>query len=196
MKRITIIAALILAACGSSQTLRPPVTRPSTLPPATTSPPTTTAPPSKCQAVDVWEPDPACQPGALNPAVTQANFHQVICVGGTSQFRPPASYTTALKRRQIVEYGYADAKLSDYEEDHLIPLALGGNPTSEQNLWPEPWAGQYGAHVKDRLEFYLYKQACAGKIPLAMAQQDFQDWVASYQQINPPATPFGLKGLS
>ena len=34
---------------------------------------------------------------------------------------------------------YADTNpISDYEEDHLIPLELGGSPTSPLNLWPEP----------------------------------------------------------
>ncbi len=122
-----------------------------------------------------------CQSGAFNPAVTEANFHDVICVGGTSQFRPPVSYTNALKVKQIGEYGYKDTSTSAYEQDHFIPLALGGDPKSPQNLWPEPYSGQYGARLKDKLEYYLYRQTCDGKIPLAEARLALVDWVSAYE---------------
>jgi hypothetical protein len=56
--------------------------------------------------------------------------------------RPPQQYTHALKRQQIREFGYADGKLGDYEEDHLVPLGLGGAPYDPRNLWPEPRARQ------------------------------------------------------
>jgi hypothetical protein len=53
------------------------------------------------------EPDPKLTPGAFNPDVTQATIRQTICVSGwTATIRPSCAYTTALKRRQIVEYGY------------------------------------------------------------------------------------------
>jgi hypothetical protein len=42
--------------------------------------------------------------------------------------RPPTTYTNKLKAQQIAEYGYSDTSLSDYEEDHLIPLELGDAP--------------------------------------------------------------------
>jgi hypothetical protein len=42
--------------------------------------------------------------------------------------RPPTSYTNALKTQGIIDYGYADKSLSSYEEDHDIPLELGGSP--------------------------------------------------------------------
>jgi hypothetical protein len=65
-------------------------------------------------------PDPHRTPGAINPAVTQETIGSTICVSGwTRTIRPPSEYTTALKRQQIREFGYADRKLSDYEEDHL-----------------------------------------------------------------------------
>uniref|UniRef100_A0AAU2UZY1 Uncharacterized protein n=1 Tax=Streptomyces sp. NBC_00003 TaxID=2903608 RepID=A0AAU2UZY1_9ACTN len=74
--------------------------------------------------------DRACQPGALNPAVTQ----DTICVSGySSSIRPSTSYTNALKVQQIGEYGYEDTDTADYEEDHLIPLSLGGNPKSPRH---------------------------------------------------------------
>jgi len=46
---------------------------------------------------------------------------------------------------------------ANYEEDHFIPLEVGGNPEDPGNLWPEPWnlkigSSDYGAHTKDFLE--------------------------------------------
>jgi hypothetical protein len=78
-------------------------------------------------------------PGVLNPDVTQASINSTICVRGwTKTIRPPTSYTNALKRKQMREYGVG-GPLSDYQEDHLISLELGGHPTDPRNLWPEPY---------------------------------------------------------
>src|SRR5436305_1090095 len=72
-------------------------------------------------------------PGAVNPSVTQATIGATICrTGYTKTIRPSSSYTTALKRAQLAS-GYAfhgDVNTSDYEEDHLISLELGGSPAS------------------------------------------------------------------
>ena len=86
-------------------------------------------------------PNASRTPGALNPAVSQATIHSTICVPGyTRIIRPPEKYTYALKVQQL-HTGYAvngDTATRDYEEDHLIALEIGGNPTSVKNLWPEP----------------------------------------------------------
>ncbi|MGD0863058.1 MAG: hypothetical protein ABSA21_09910 [Candidatus Limnocylindrales bacterium] len=137
------------------------------------------------------EPDPALTPGALNPAVTQATIGSTICVSGwTATIRPPSNYTTGLKIRQIVQYGYTDTSTSDYEEDHLISLELGGAPTDPRNLWPEPYAASLadgrptGAHTKDGFETRLKNQVCAGAITLAQAQSEIGDhWVHAYYGI-------------
>jgi hypothetical protein len=50
----------------------------------------------------------------------------------------------------------ADKTLGHYEEDHLIPLAVGGSPRSPRNMWPEKYAGKFGARVKDKLERFLH----------------------------------------
>jgi len=85
-------------------------------------------------------PLPSLTPGAANPDVTQANIQQTICKSGwTATIRPPVSYTNNLKTEGIAAYGYSDSKLKDYEEDHFIPLEIGGNPTDPKNLWPEPY---------------------------------------------------------
>jgi hypothetical protein len=125
----------------------------------------------------VGEPDPALTPGAFNPAVTQATIRSTICVSGwTATIRPPSSYTTNLKIQQIGDYGYADTSTASYEEDHLIPLQLGGAPSDPHNLWPEPYAAalsdgrNVGARVKDTFETSLKRAVCAGSMGLAEAR--------------------------
>jgi hypothetical protein len=116
-------------------------------------------------------PDPICTPGVADPRVTQDNILTTICVSGyTTKVRPSSRYTDALKVVQIKAYGYADTKLADYEEDHLIPLELGGNPTDSRNLWPEPLSGVYAATKKDGVENSLHTKVCAGLMTLAAAQ--------------------------
>src|SRR5437016_11891368 len=91
-------------------------------------------------------PDSICTPGVADPRVTQANILTTICVSGyTTKVRPSTAYTNALKVEQIRAYGYADTNPTDYEEDHLIPLELGGHPTDPKNLWPEPLGGANAA---------------------------------------------------
>jgi hypothetical protein len=71
--------------------------------------------------------------------------------------------------------GYADKNMKDYEEDHLIPLTLGGDPKDPRNLWPQAYdAGNWGARIKDKLEVKLNKLVCAGLVPLNQAQHDIQ----------------------
>jgi hypothetical protein len=106
-------------------------------------------------------------PGVANPAVTQANIHRTVCVAGwTSTIRPPASYTSALKLRQMRQY-HETGPPSAYEEDHLISLELGGHPTDPRNLWPEPVVR---ARAVDTVENRLHAALCAGTMTLAEAQ--------------------------
>jgi hypothetical protein len=122
--------------------------------------------------------------------VTPATIGSTICVSGYTAgrrhddgrtVRPPESYTEALKRQQIAQYGYADTQLADYEEDHLIPLELGGDGYAAGNLWPEPYAGT-GARVKDTLENRLKLLVCGGQLGLRAAQQAIAtNWFAAYR---------------
>lgn len=127
-------------------------------------------------------PDPTLTPGVLNPSVTQANINKTICVSGwTSTIRPTSSYTTALKVKQMKQYGLTGST-ADYEEDHLISLELGGNPTDPKNLWPESYKTTPNAHEKDQTENALKKAVCAGSITLKQAQGIIAtDWVSYYQ---------------
>ena len=130
-------------------------------------------------------PDRHCTPGALDRRVTQRNMARTICHPGYSQtVRPPTSYTNRLKVEGIGEYGFADSNLSDYEEDHLIAISLGGSPTSPRNLWPEPHAGRWGSLTKDKLEWLLYRRVCAGTYRLGAARRDLSgNWVAAYKRL-------------
>ena len=106
-------------------------------------------------------------PGVLNAEVTQATIGSTICRRGwTRTIRPPTDYTNALKRKQMRmydEHGPPDA----YQEDHLISLELGGDPTDPRNLWPEPYPRASGV---DRIENDLNARVCAGSLTLAEAQ--------------------------
>jgi hypothetical protein len=141
-------------------------------------------------------PDPRFTPGAINPDVTQANIHQTVCAKGyTKAIRPPAYYTNALKKRQIEQYGYADRKARDYEEDHLVALSIGGAPTDERNLWPEPRNSEWSAGKKDQLEFVLYKMVCNEEISLKQAQREMAtDWIEAWKRYVPTHPDFRFKG--
>jgi hypothetical protein len=111
-------------------------------------------------------------PGALNPQVTQSNIAGTICRRGwTRTVRPPLSYTANLKREQMRQRRLPGSA-ADYEEDHFIPLELGGHPTDPRNLWPQPIAQ---AKRKDQWELSLNRTVCAGRMTLGAAQHKIAD---------------------
>ena len=130
-------------------------------------------------------PNRARTPGAVNPAVNQANIGQTICVTGwTATIRPPPAFTTRLKREQLATgYTYkGDTAAGDYEEDHLISLEIGDAPNAEANLWPEPYNSPEGARVKDVVENTLHTLVCDHAITLATAQRAIAaNWWTAYQ---------------
>lgn len=129
-------------------------------------------------------PNPEITPGAVNSSITQENINDTICVKGyTKKVRPPANYTSKLKKNQIAQYELADTNPKHYEEDHLIPLEIGGDPHDPKNLWPEPWNSEWSAKKKDRLENALHRRVCDGEISLKDAQAAIaHDWIAAYRQ--------------
>jgi hypothetical protein len=167
------VLAIDLGLVAVVHSFQSPHTSPAALVVASTPAPSATAtasPTSRCHSV-IGLPDPICTPGLADLRVTQANIHTTICVSGyTSKVRPSARYTNALKAEQIKAYGYSDTNLADYEEDHLIPLELGGHPTDPRNLWPEPRTGAHPAAAKDRLENALHTKVCTAVMTLAAAQ--------------------------
>jgi hypothetical protein len=139
--------------------------------------------PDICKMQNQGLPDPKCTPGTINPSVTQNNIKNTICVPGwTRTVRPPLSYTAPLKIKLMQSYGFTDSR-SNYELDHLIPLEVGGNPTSVDNLWPEPGYGQYNYKLKDSFENYLKSQVCSGSMSLSKAQGEIaSNWIANLPQ--------------
>jgi hypothetical protein len=204
--------------CGSGSsrgsqattTVVPPARRPSTTVKRTnpsttreTAPPTTRAPavasspavPGSCHVRGTGLyvlPDPACTPGATYAGVSQANIDATICTSGwTSTIRPPESYTEPLKYEQMAAYGDTGSA-GDFEEDHLIPLELGGSPTSPQNLWPEPGPSP---NPKDAVEDAANHAVCDGRLTLAAARQAIaSNWIALGRELDAIAAPPASSG--
>lgn len=133
-------------------------------------------------------PDPNCTPGAINAAVTQTNIKNTICKKGwTATVRPSESYTEQLKRKQLEAYGHSRLLAHWYEEDHLVPLEVGGAPSSPHNLWPE-WGAP--PNPKDEVESAANHAVCSGRMTLAAARQGFEkNWILLGQQLQVTPTP-------
>ena len=174
MKRIGVFLVLILVAFLGFQFVKPAVS-PSSKP----TPVVASDPNAPCHIRGVL-PDPNCTPGVIDPAVTQDNIQDTICVPGyTKTVRPPVTFTNSLKTQQITEYGYTDTSLHDYEEDHLISLELGGAPSDPKNLWPEPGRSP---NPKDHIENVCHQKVCDRQISLAKAQDEIAtNWPTACQ---------------
>jgi len=118
-------------------------------------------------------PDPRCTPGSFDPAVTQANIHQTICVSGyTKTVRPPEEETDRFKY-DVAYPAYGTAKSEKTELDHLVSLELGGS-NDAANLWPE---SPSTPNPKDKVENALHKAVCDGQVTLTAAQRAIaRDW--------------------
>ncbi len=120
-------------------------------------------------------PNPAMIPGDVL-AVTVSD----ICVPGYSS--KVRNVTDAVKNQVFLEYGITSHAPNSYEVDHLISLELGGS-NSIKNLWPEPYTGDWNAHVKDKIENKLHSLVCDGQLDLKTAQRQIAaDWIAVYIQ--------------
>ena len=139
------------------------------------------ASPTEHCAIDEGLEDTSCTPGL--PLTTSKSD---ICNNvSTKTVRPPSEYTDALKKAQIIEYGFTDTDPRDYEEDHLISLEIGGHPDDPKNLWPEPHEGAYGSVVKDKVENWLHKEICSGAMTPEEAQKGIvEDWRQYIDQAN------------
>ncbi len=132
-------------------------------------------------------PNPALTPGATDPRVTQENIRQTICSAEYLVAAQPAeTYVNRLEAIQIARYKYTDANPASYEEDHFVPLELGGHPDGPSNMWPQPVSQTPGAFEKDLVEAFLHQQVCSGALTLAAAQRAIRnDWVAIYERLRP-----------
>jgi len=115
---------------------------------------------------------------ALTPGVAFPVGRGKICVPGyASRVR---NVSEAEKAAVYRRYGVAWVPYA-HEVDHLISLEIGGS-NAIRNLWPEPYAGAWGARTKDVLEDRLHQLVCEGQLSLKAAQrQEADDWVAAYR---------------
>jgi hypothetical protein len=131
----------------------------------------------------------------LTPGVALSVTRAQICISGYASGARDVS--DAEKADVYARYGVAWIPYA-HEVDHLISLELGGSNVI-RNLWPEPYAGVWGARTKDVLENRLHDLVCEGQLALASAQQqEASDWVAAYRRYvgSPPSTSSGSVATS
>lgn len=148
-------------------TSTPPTTATETTSTQSTTTTTTTATTPGPGLPSIILPDPKITPGRLNPRVRQSTIKRTICERGwTKTIRPPVTYTNALKIQQMILYEETGSP-SEYEEDHFIPLELGGAPRNPENLWPEPHSQ---SKLSDPLETQLKRKVCKHLMTLKKAR--------------------------
>jgi hypothetical protein len=122
-------------------------------------------------AVDL--PNHRLTPGVALPATAAR-----VCVRGHSA--SVRDVPQAEKDAVYARYGVVDVPYR-HEVDHLVSLEIGG-ANAIANLWPEPYAGRWGARTKDVLENRLHELVCDGRLGLRRAQRtEAADWVAAYR---------------
>jgi hypothetical protein len=112
---------------------------------------------------------------ALNPAVTQGTIASTICATGwTRTVRPYVADMKRIKAEMLADVGEPIERRNRYELDHVVPLALGGDPIDRRNLALQPIDE---AREKDAVEVCLSSLVCQGKIALEDAQSAiWEDW--------------------
>lgn len=129
--------------------------------------------------------------GDVLPGVTR----EMTCDPGYAQ--RVRHVTEAEKAEVFRRAGIPAVHRSLYEIDHIVPLALGGSNRIE-NLQAQPWDGPEGAHLKDRVEAWGYRQVCSGKLTIAEAQAIFRT-PGGWQQalrVNHLAPPPPIPGVA
>lgn len=97
-----------------------------------------------------------------------------ICRRGYSaSVRPPESVTET--ERHVIDKLRTGASRfpQGWQLDHLVPICLGGDPKSRNNLWVQP-IGE--ARAKDREEVRICREVCAGQVDIHDAQKYFMSW--------------------
>lgn len=130
----------------------------------------------------------ALAPGSLNdidktPGDVLTTSKAKICHQSTKTIRNVSSKT---KKLVFSTYGLTRqtgwCAEKNCEVDHLISLELGGS-NDIKNLWPQPYAGEWNAHLKDALENHLHKLICNGTLTPVEAQMAISvDWISAYKQ--------------
>jgi hypothetical protein len=94
--------------------------------------------------------------------------------------KPATSFTNGVKALLLRRAGLDPSSATEYELDHVIPLALGRHTRKLDNLELQPWDE---TKRKDRIEVKRQCLVCAGQVELADAQREIlEDWQAAYHR--------------
>ena len=139
---------------------------------------------TRCDTRPAWLPDDTLTPGQVSPGWTLAD---TMAAGGTQNHR---HVPESLKEEVWHRYGYDKSigpyidHSGEYEIDHRVMQALGGASTVE-NLWPQPYQGEWGARTKDKLELHVRSLVVEGKLSIHDGQQVFMgDWTKAYKHFS------------
>jgi len=147
-------------------------------------------------------PDPACTPGAVDSAVSDATTYSTVCRKGgyTTSVRPPESLTGPAKLKLMAAYGISAAQVSGYELDHLVELNAGG-ASDVRNLWPEPdtfsqfHQSAFIHNDKDAVEEYTFTALCQHKTTVSAIEAAMAaDWTTAVAKLGLPPIPASYKG--
>lgn len=111
--------------------------------------------------------------------------------GGSYSVRHRLSQNPETKREVLAKYGLSMSDARQVEDDHNIPLCLGGSD-DVANRWPQPRDGEWTSDQKDELEAFACREVCHGRTTLAAAQGWFlapADWRVAYQAMSERTLP-------
>jgi hypothetical protein len=135
------------------------------------------------------EDDPVLPDPALTPGLVAEHSASKVCRDGYSRER--RRYDPTAVAQIFASYGVSGSR-HDYEDDHLVPIKLGGDPVDKRNQWPQPrFTERWNAEIKDHLEWRLINWVCQGDGAgadqrLAQAQSDMMSsWIAAYPKYCP-----------
>lgn len=149
--------------------------------------------------------------GAYNDNVTQSTIVSTICHArwASTVAEPPSPYLNQIEQLALGAGGTVtylgasytiqglnenDRNPAHYLVDPLVSVNLGGDPANPANLWVEPYESPAGpapvgtgAQTKTKVETYLNKQVCDGKMTLEQAQLGIiHDWGQYVPSADPP----------
>lgn len=122
-------------------------------------------------------PNPKLTPGVIRPLTTAQ-----VC---TIRWGKDVRHVTQKMKQDICKVYGAPSTGPErclgpkWELDHFISRELAGADVMA-NVWPQ---NIKEARLKDRLENYLHREVCAGKMTLRQAQTSIRtDWWAAYEK--------------
>jgi hypothetical protein len=126
----------------------------------------------------------------LTPGAVLTTSAARVCRPGYSESVRDVPYSEKLAVYARYGVPYVAYK---HEVDHLVSLEVGGS-NAISNLWPEPYAGRWGARTKDVLENALHDLVCSGRLSLSHAQHiEAKNWVKAYR-LYVGGTPTAIAG--